>query len=81
MPELYESWRRHQAHAAWYHPHTCPPGQSVHEAPQYALTAGVTFTAAAMRARKFPVTYTRPAFPCPRTCRNAATPADRREYL
>ena len=23
MPELYESRRRHQAHAAWYHQHTC----------------------------------------------------------
>ena len=22
MPELYEPWGRHQAHAAWYHQHT-----------------------------------------------------------
>jgi hypothetical protein len=29
----------------------------------YALTAGLPFTTVAMRARKFSITYTRPAFP------------------
>jgi hypothetical protein len=58
-----------------------PPSPSVHEASHYALIAGLPFVTVAMQARKFSITYTRPASPCPRTCRNAAKPVDRREYL
>ena len=36
---------------------------SVCEASHYALTAGLPFTTVAMRARKFSITYTRPASP------------------
>jgi hypothetical protein len=54
----------------------------VYEASHYALTAGMPVTTVAMRARKFSITYTRPASPLSE--KPAATPprrVNRREYL